>query len=515
MPGSARRPAGGVIRRGLVLATCGIFLSGCIVVPKPFTGADHQLRAEMIAANLYAGVEPVTGALSLHDVMARALKYNLDARVQRLNAVLAQKQIALAGKDNLPSLVADAGYNHRSNISASSSRSVTTGVQSLETSTSTDRDLNTASLQFVWNVLDLGVAYYKAKQQADRALLAAEQVRRIEFTIIQQARAAFWRAIAAQRSLNQVYGLARRTNRALNDSAQISRLQLSDPLVALRYQRGLVEVRRDLEQQKRELETARIELAALIRVPPGMALKLKAPKGLRSPRNLERDVNLLEEMALRRHPELRTQDYAIRIGANEARAAIFEMLPRVDLKAAGHVDSNSFLLNSSWGTIGPSVSWNVFRLLTAPSEFKLFKARDEVEQDRLLALGMAAIARVHVSLADHRNAKRQYHAAARIAQLDRKIARQIRNRVGADGASELDAIRAQLDVVSSQLDANLRKADLQNAAGQLMVSVGVDFIPASHARDDLGSIVDAIEQREARWYSGELLEIEMQQVASN
>lgn len=55
----------------------------------------------------------------------------------------------------------------RNNDLASSSRSVLTGRQSLEPSTSQDRRRATADLTASWNVLDFGVSYYQAQQQAD------------------------------------------------------------------------------------------------------------------------------------------------------------------------------------------------------------------------------------------------------------------------------------------------------------------------------------------------------------
>ena len=69
--------------------------------------------------------------------------------------------------------VLDAAYLTRNNVEGSSSRSVFTGQQTLEPSTSTDRDRLVADLTLSWNLLDFGVSYFNARQQADRILVVS------------------------------------------------------------------------------------------------------------------------------------------------------------------------------------------------------------------------------------------------------------------------------------------------------------------------------------------------------
>ena len=73
--------------------------------------------------------------------MARAVKFNLEARVQGLKEMVAHRQLDLAHYDLLPKVVADAAYTGRSNFSGASSRSLTTGDESLESSTSADKNI--------------------------------------------------------------------------------------------------------------------------------------------------------------------------------------------------------------------------------------------------------------------------------------------------------------------------------------------------------------------------------------
>ena len=478
-----------------------LVLSGCTVVPHEFTAADNQLRADTLMADLYAGVEPITGRLRLHEAMARALKYNLDARVKRLEAILATDRIALAGQEDMPRLTSDAGYRNRSNLNASSSADAKTGAQSLATSTSQENPARNANLQYVWNVLDLGVSYYKAKQAAHRTLIAAEQIRTIEANIIQEVRSAYWRAVAAQHSLDRIAVLTTRVRRALADTEKLNQLALADPVASLRYMRDLSDVSRRLDEQNLALKRAQIQLAALIRVPPGTRLVLAAPKGIKSPKSLFADVAELEMMALRQHPELRQKDYEIRIVADESRKAIFQMLPRVNLDAGLHYDANRFLLNNSWNDYGASISWDVFQLLRAPARKKEIEAQSTVAQGRLLALSMATIAQVHIALAKYQNDRVAFRTASRISHLDEQIAASIGNRAKEGGASELEAIKAELDLVLSRLQRDLSFGEMQDSAGQIMVTAGVDLAPDSLG-GDVATIAGQIDDAEAKWSAG-------------
>ncbi|WP_185076739.1 TolC family protein, partial [Pseudomonas frederiksbergensis] len=97
---------------------------------------------------------------------------------------------------------------------ASSSQSVLTGTQSLEPSTSQDRERRVGDLTMVWNVLDFGVSYISAKQQGDQRLIVQERRRKVINTIVQDVRSAYWRAVAAERLLTQIDSLMARVDTA-------------------------------------------------------------------------------------------------------------------------------------------------------------------------------------------------------------------------------------------------------------------------------------------------------------
>ena len=74
----------------------GLFLTGCTVQPSAFTDAEFTQKATTNLNALTVDQEPIDGEITLYEAMARALKYNLDYRVEMMNHALARKSLACA-----------------------------------------------------------------------------------------------------------------------------------------------------------------------------------------------------------------------------------------------------------------------------------------------------------------------------------------------------------------------------------------------------------------------------------
>lgn len=478
-------------------------ISGCAVTSKPIDIGESKQRARADLQSMFKDQEPLSGPLTLHEAMARAVKYNLEARLKVMEEALAQRQVDLATFDMLPRMALSAGYAGRSNISASSSESIRTGTQSLEPSTSQDRDRGVADLTMVWNVLDFGVSYVSAKQQGDQRLIVQERKRKVVHTIIQDVRSAYWRAVAADRLLTQIDSLMARVAQARDNSQRLSEQRIGDPIQALGYQRALIEATRQLEEQRRALSLAKTELATLINLPLGTQVELAPEAGYQVP-ELKVELGTLEQEALASRPELREQDYQARISAAETRKAMLRLLPGLEFSAGGHYDSNSFLVNQSWADYGVKVTWNLFNVLSAPAAIDVAKAGQEVADARRQAMSMAVLAQLHVANANFREAQRQFQTSQQLAGLDGQIVEQLRNRYKAQGIGELELIQGELNTLQADLRRDLAYAELRNSYGQLFASVGLDPLPESIASDSVADIATALANREAQWQAGQL-----------
>ncbi len=387
-------------------------LSGCAIAPKPLSDPELSSYAQDKLGRITAGQPRPSGPVTLREAMARALKYNLDKEVEVMQLMLAEQQLRVAHYSKLPGIVAGSGYADRNNYSGGSSVRLVgpreVGEQSLTSSTSSERDVRTADIRFTWHVLDFGLSYIRAKQAADKVLVAEEARRRVVNRILENVRAAYWRAVAATRLLGRLGRLEVRVRRAHADTKALVQQGDSSPLTALTYERELVEIQREIRRISAELSSAKAQLAALINLDPGKPFEVAVPNRLPLPPSLRMSPAMMVEAALTNRTELREVAYLQRINAREAEAALLELLPGVSLDAAPHWNSNSFLFNSHWIAWGAQASWNLIKVFSYPDRRREVDAKDALLDARARAVTMAIITQVHVGRARLHHARRQY-----------------------------------------------------------------------------------------------------------
>ena len=217
-----------------------LMMSGCSLVPIPLSQTEIEDQARLDNEAVTSGQEAVTGPISLYDAIARALKYNLDFHLELQAKILSQRELELSRYEMLPTFVSNLAYTSRSNFSGANSRSLLTGLESLASSTSSNRDIHTADLNLSWNILDFGVSYVRAQQAADNVLIAEEAKRKVVNRIVQDVRSAYWRAVSNDRLIVQLEELMIRVKAAIVESKEVEARKLDRPLTALTYQRELI-----------------------------------------------------------------------------------------------------------------------------------------------------------------------------------------------------------------------------------------------------------------------------------
>ena len=486
--------------RKLLVVAVAAALGGCAVTPHPLTADEQKAMLQADQRAMFADQDPVSGPITLDEAMARALKYNLDQRVKVMEQALAHHQLDLSNFDLLPKLTAAAGYTHRSNVLASSSQDVVTGQQSLAPSTSSDRTLRRADLAFSWNVLDFGVSYYTARQNADQVLAAGERRRKVVQMLMQQVRLAYWQALGAQRLEQKIEPLLQQIHQALDDSRTIEKEQLKSPLTALSYQRELLDLVLRLQSIRDELRQAKPRLAALMNIEPGQSFELSAPANFVEPKLDIAPANM-EQIALLHRPEVIEADYKERISVAETHKAIAKLFPGIELSLGGHYDSNSYVVNDKWSDAGFQISWNILNLFNAHNVRAAAKAQRELAREQRLALNMAVLTQVHVAWLDYNSRTEQFQLTQRLNDVEQRILQHTRNATASSAEGRLAEIRAAASALMTELRRYQSYAALQGAYGQMLASLGLDPVPAAVASHDLHALETAIRNTEQQWQS--------------
>lgn len=473
----AKAEAGQISQWMLGLAGAAILgLSGCAnIVSLPLSSADLTQANRADSQEARKGVEPITGALTLDEALARALKYNLDRRAKMLEEAIALNLLEASHYDMLPKLLAQAGYSSRNNDRINQSRNEADGSLSPSRFISQERTHHTADLGLTWNLLDFSLGYYATQQQADRVLVAGEKRRKAMHSLMQDVRNAYWRAVSAQKLKTDIANTVALAEEALADSAKAEAERVRNPLDALRYQRQLLENLRLLEAIDQELSSAQVELAALVNAPLGQPLVLAdSDAKVAQDSVLKLPLSVLEEAALAQNPELLEQHYNARIAREETRKTLVRLFPNVSFSYGVKYDSDSYQVNRNWNEAGLQLSFNLFNVLTGPTQIKLAEAGVALADQRRMATQMAVIAQVHLARLQLLNSRNQFERAEAIYATDVKIAEHVRNRATALAQSKLDSVSNATAAILSLLRRYQSLAALQSAENRLLASLGLE-----------------------------------------
>jgi outer membrane protein TolC len=468
--------------------------------PLPLSNSARLARTRADLERMFAGQSPIVGSIDLYGAMARAVTHNLEHRAQVLESMLEQRRLADTRLDLLPRLLANTEYYGRNNTASSFSRSIETGLTSLEPSTSQERDGWRTDLTLAFNVLDFGVSWVRAQQQANEAMIAEERRAKVAQDIVSDTRGAYWRAAGAEQLLPEVEELVAEVDAALDRARQLDDEGLVDPVSSASYRRSLLDKLRELAGLRRELELAQVELAQLMNVRPGGPLELVTPPLAELPvPDVDLPMEQLERDALVQRPELREEEYRLRINRLEVRRAMLSALPGLELRFGRNSDTNDFLTHGDWFSWSAVLTKNLVEIVTAPSAIGVARSDVEVSDARRLALSMAVLAQVHVAYRELRAAHEELRLAREVRQVEERLHDVIRDRFEAERESELELIRKRTDRVLADLRAWLAYADLQAAWGRLHGTTGTDPLRGLEGAQDVRSLAQVLRRSDERW----------------
>ena len=489
-----------LVTRTLFLST--LLLAGCAVTPKTVTLQEMEEQRRVDLARMFDSVKQVDHPITLPEVVARALRFNLDHQVKVVEAAQSLDLSKLDRFELLPKLAANAAYSGRSNASASNSRSMSTGAESLEVSTSQDREHLTYDLGLTWNILDFGVSYYNARQNGDRILIARERERKVIQNLVQEARSSFWRAAAAQQLEPRIQATVKLAEAALKDAQKAEASQLRSPLDSLHYRKTLLENLRQLESIQQEMGTARVELAAMMTLPPGTQFTLAVPEGPVQIPVWNTPLEQMEESALLNQPDMREMAYHGRIVVDESRKTLLKMFPGLSLNASRQHDNNSYTLNKTWYEAGMRVTWNLMGLLSIPDQLAYNQTNAEVLEIKRLALHMALLSQVHVAYHQFGQALLQLHRSDELFQVEKAIARHVDNRAAQEAQSVLDQVAGHTSAILAELRRYHALALAHNALGKMMATTGQDPNVAPIQEGTLAELTARVE----KWMASQMTE---------
>lgn len=489
----------------LTIVACALILAGCSVRPEPITAEEQISQALSDRSRMFADQEPVHGVITLDEALARALKYNLQQRVALMEQAMEDNLLDVSRLDMLPQLAARAGLQTRDNVAGSSSSSVSTGEQSLVASTSQDKTQRTADLSMSWNVLDFGISYFNARMQANKTLAAEERRRKVVADITRQVRTAYWEAATAQRLQPEVTQSLVRARQALEYARQTERERLLAPVEALRFQKNMLEMVRQLEVVDSDLALAKSRLASLMNLPPASHFTLVAPQenGLIQPK-LPYSLADLENFSMVKRPEIREESYLARNAVLDTRKSLTRLLPGVSLFAGVNGDSNSYLVNHNWASAGVQVSGNLLNVLSWSSVKRAGEAGESLAEARRQALRMAVLTQVNVAWLEYQQSAQMFNRYQELARVQRGIMNQTDQSYRNQAATQMEQVRVSTETILTTRARDRSFASMQDALGTVYQAAGLDVLPAQITGTSLAALSQSIHQTSRQIETGAL-----------
>ncbi len=465
------------------LFVVGLLLPGCTVTPVPFTNEQNRHFGAEKIRKATANQEPIVGPITLYEAIARSLKYNLDAKVEVMELTLRRRELKLAHYSMLPSVVAASGYAGRDEGDPS-------------TSATRDPDVLSSNLNLAWNILDFGLSYVRARQAADEILVQQEMKRKIVNRVVEDVRTAFWRAECYERLIDRIRILEGELATALRESRELSGGGKTSPLIALVYERELIEVRREVEILETQLIASKNQLAALMNIDASSKFTLKAPQKTVAKLGLPSEPQALFALAVANRPEMREVAYKLRINDREMDAEMLRLLPNFNLTAGVNYDSNRFIASNDWISWGSSASWNLIRLAALPSTREKIDAQRDALETRAMSIAVAVMTQVHISRIRYRHLVKSYATASDLASVTLRILNQVRAEEKAGRATKHARIREEMNSLLADAKRDLLYADLQNAFANFYASVGMDPFPRNmnFSDDSIANIATRLEK---------------------
>jgi outer membrane protein TolC len=455
----------------------GTLLSGCTVSTQQITLDEQRQLITQDRSRMFV-TAPITAPITLEEALDRALTYNLDNRLMEMEQALRNNQFNLSRYDLLPQIALNSGYVNRNKENLSLSRDDSTGKLTTNPFLSQDRELSNVTLGLTWNILDFGLSYLQARQNADQLLIATERRRRVVNQIVQGVRSAYWRAATAEPMYKQIVPILVEARQALKAAREAETLRIVPLLDSLQYQKELVEVIRELDVLELDLAIAKTEMASLMGLPPGTNFTLVLPaEELMTVPTIELSIEEMEQQALENRPELREERYQKRISAVETRKALLAMFPSLNFSTTSYTDSNSYLVNQSWADTAMRLSWDLLNIARYPASRKASKSAEELADARRLSLSMAALTQVQISHQQFIRATRDYDQALLLDDIEKRIFNNINEGANNQGQSPLERIRAQLSAVYADVNRFTAYSEVHSALANLYVSMGMDLTP--------------------------------------
>lgn len=410
--------------------------------------------------------------LTLDDILQIAFTQNLDVLAQG-NEWEAQRDLAEVEKlKMIPPLTLDGFLARRSNSTATT---IVTAAGPGPAQISSTQDTRQWDIRQTLNLIDLGLSYYKAKQERGRVWILAQQHLRLRQKLAFDIATSYWKAIVAQKTVCRAAEIISEAERLRNEiEIQIEKKNLSS-LDALQQEAKLIDMHARLFTLKYQLESAKAELASYMGLPAGTCFEL-ADVEIECELQQIDPVEVLEDQALFSRPELAVKDLEEKISSEDIKIALLQMLPNASLYTDFNADGNPFLVHNNWVSAGAKAAWNLLSIPQHLIERLAARERKEQAYRSRLAVSVAVMAQVRLAYLNYKSTMEQVLISRQYANIKKRLV-DVSGAVQQSGAlGILEPFNMAFEALEAEVIALKAYGDYQVGLAQIGYTVGRPFI---------------------------------------
>ena len=378
---------------------------------------------------------------TLNECVNLAVKNNLDLKVFGLEEQVSKEMRTSEFLGMLPELNISNNLSGRNNKPASSSRQVKgNGFGTYTYSQSQDRTVNYFNIDLALSAIDFGLAFFNTCQSNDRMLLRQQRTRRAEQNLVLDVTRVYFQVAAAQRAIKITKNLLANCKERytliekMGDSGKITPFRAFDEV------KRFVEMEKRLTIYIRSYENSCVELRSLMGLYPNAEIKVDDSILDKVPTFTFPEMELMEQIALMKRPELFEIDMQKHINVLECRKTIVSMFPNVRMFIDFTNSSNSFLYHNSWIELGVRAAYNLLTLPRQIARYRAFSAQVDAEEYRSYAQAIAVMAQVRMVHSNLVATKERFDIDNRVYNAYRK------NLEKAEGSRRISSELSQLEL---------------------------------------------------------------------
>ena len=414
--------------------------------------------------------------LSLDECFQMALKNNLDLKVFGLEEQVAKEMKTSEILGMLPELNISNNYAERNNTPASSSRQIHgEGPGTYSYSQSQDRGVNYLNIDLALSVLDFGLAFFNTQQANDRLLLRQQRTRRAEQNLVLDTVRVYFQVAAAQRAVTITSELLKNCKNRyelinkLGDDGKITPFRAFDEV------KRFVDMEKRLTNYIRSYENSCVELRSLLGLYPNSAIKVDDSVLDKVPEFTFPQMEIMEQIALMKRPELYEIDMQKHINVLECRKTIVTMFPNVRIFMDFTNSNNSFLYHNSWWELGVRAAYNLLKLPQQIARYQAYSAQVDAEEYRSYAQAIAVMAQVRMAHANLTATRERLDIDTKVNSAYRKnLEKAERSKKISSELSQLELDHMKLTTAETEIEKNLTLGNYYVAYYRVLNTLGIE-----------------------------------------